>query len=81
MKPSKSNIGGNGIHKKITCGRCKQDVDARCMPSGSTACNKCTKKMNGITTSDKSISNFGGDKEDNNNDEHYQEFGADDSVS
>ena len=51
------------------------------MASGSTVCNKCTKKMNGITTSDKSISNFGGDKEDNNNDEHYQEFGADDSVS
>ena len=53
------------------------------MASGSTVCNKCTKKMNGITTSDKSISNFGGDKEGNNNDYHNygKEFCADDSVS
>ena len=55
------------------------------MPAGSTACVKCTKKMNGITTSDKSISNGNGDEEgnnnDNNNDDHYQELDDDDSVS
>ena len=51
------------------------------MASGSAVCNKCTKKMNGITTPDKSISNFGGDKEGNNNDDHYQELDADDSLS
>jgi hypothetical protein len=51
------------------------------MPAGSTACVKCTKKMSGITTSDKSISNGNGDEEGNNNDDHYQELDADDSVS
>ena len=56
------------------------------MPAGSTACVKCTKKMNGITTSDKSISNGNGDNDNNNdnkNDYHNygEEFGADDSVS
>ena len=55
------------------------------MPAGSTACVKCTKKMNGITTSDKSISNGNGYEEgknkDNNNDDHYQELDDDDSVS
>ena len=47
-------------------------------------CNKCTKKMSGITTSDKSISN-GGDKEGNDNNNNYhnydEEFGVDDNVS
>ena len=54
------------------------------MPAGSTACVKCTKKMNGITTSDKSIANFGGDNDnDNNNDyrNYDEELSADDSVS
>ena len=51
------------------------------MASGSTVCNKCTKKMNGITTSDKSISNGNGDEEGNDNDDHYQELDADDSAS
>ena len=51
------------------------------MASGSTVCNKCTKKMSGITTSDKSISN-GGDNANNNDYHNYEEdFGADNSVS
>ena len=53
------------------------------MPAGSTACVKCTKKMNGITTSDKSISNE--DDNDNLNYDHgySQKIGdnADGSVS
>jgi len=41
--------------------------------------------MNGITTSDKSISNGNGDEEDNDNNNDYHNYGeepdADDSVS
>ena len=81
MQHTKSGVGSHGAHRIITCSQCKQGTDIRYMTSGSTMCNKCSKKMNEITTSDKSISNFGGDKEDNNNDDHYQEFDADDSVS
>ena len=54
------------------------------MTSGSTLCNKCTKKINVITTSGQSISNFGGDEEDDNGNDYHnygEEFGDNDSVS
>ena len=58
------------------------------MASGSTICNKCTKKINVITTSGQSISNFGGDEEEDNDNLNYdhgysQKIGdnADGSVS
>ena len=76
MQHTKSGVGIHGAHRIITCSQCKQSIDIRYMTSGSTMCNKCTKKMNRTSLSEKSISN-GNDE----NHDYDEEIDADDSLS
>ena len=50
------------------------------MTSGSTVCNKCTRKMNGITSSGKIISNDEGNNNGDLDDEYGNELDANDSF-
>ena len=90
MKTSNSNSRSHGIHKPAACISCKDEREARSIDPETKLCRMCTLKVkqgkplvNQAGSSGQSISNEG-DKEDNDNNNDYHNYGEDfcaDSVS